>query len=373
MKKVYICGLVASGKGVLRALLDGHSRIINYPFDIGANLLKDDFVAYCYHCGLRRTDHALSDEYLRNTICFSIAIDGEEVWLTIGQLFVYLLSTDDKYQDIFDVSFSGKLGGSSVDGQTCLVDYPFNVIAFLECFAREVLRQRHFSAVEELQELLYDSVIKNAKVMSLKVAEGGILVQSSYTGLEIIRNILSRNAESQIIVAVRDPIGLCYANWRRSIQKGRQSYLLNTKQWKTIFWEVFNDRFTRKVKEFDQAVEALSRAESRVCLVQMEDVIEDTANTMARLAGFLEIEHDAIINTPTVSGLSNPILQAQIGSVYDKPSEVFSDLHIQFLRHIFYGTKGETIKIRCQIRLLLFMRLVVAGMQKIKIDSLITR
>ena len=69
-----------------------------------------------------------------------------------------------------------------------------------------MLLQRHFSVVEELQELLYDSVIKNAKVMSPKVAEGGILVQSSYNGLEIIRNILSRNAESQIIVVVRDPI-----------------------------------------------------------------------------------------------------------------------------------------------------------------------
>ena len=47
MNKVYICGLVASAKGVLRTLLDGHDNVINYPFDIGSNLLDDAFEKYC--------------------------------------------------------------------------------------------------------------------------------------------------------------------------------------------------------------------------------------------------------------------------------------------------------------------------------------
>ena len=44
MKKVFICGLPASGKGLVRALLDGHPDIITNPFQsFESSLIDSDF------------------------------------------------------------------------------------------------------------------------------------------------------------------------------------------------------------------------------------------------------------------------------------------------------------------------------------------
>ena len=47
INKVYICGHEASAKVTLRALFDGHNKVVNNQFEIGISLLYDSFFKLC--------------------------------------------------------------------------------------------------------------------------------------------------------------------------------------------------------------------------------------------------------------------------------------------------------------------------------------
>ena len=46
MKKIYICGLAASGKGLMKQLLDGHSKLCMMPFQ---GFVLKDMMAYDFN------------------------------------------------------------------------------------------------------------------------------------------------------------------------------------------------------------------------------------------------------------------------------------------------------------------------------------
>jgi len=341
MKKVYICGLCASAKGLLRSLLDGHHDIANYDFDIGISLLKDEFRKYCS----RPRDAFLEKMYNSKAISnvsISINIDGIPQTVTAGELFVYLFSIDGKCRDIFDVSLSGKKLVSETDDQITSKDYQFDVFGFLKSFAGRILSIKEFDSIEHLQDTLYRCVINNSEILKSNYSEKSLFVQSSYNGYEIIEKILQRNKNRKIIAVVRDPVALCFTNYKRVIGKyGRSKesrglilrYLYNKYN-----PNLYSKGFINKVRHYNESVLKLSQTEKDVYVVKTEDIICNTKNAMDGVADFLGIEKQDILYKPTFDGvLTRSGTMHSTGKIIDDPYKMLTSDQINMLKYLFYG------------------------------------
>ena len=346
MKKIYICGLVRSAKGTLRYLLDGHPKIINYPFDLGASLLEDNFVRY-----LNTPEGPYFKSLFSHPTTKKIFIKISEKYkpITIGTLFVYLFNSNRKYRDIFDVSLSGKKPGpyctdDNSIGELLLEDYQFDVFGFLERFVNEILSIGKFDSIEHLQDTLYNCIIHNCKSMNGTSSDTAYFLQSSLNGYPIIENILERNRERKIIAVVRDPLALCYSNTKGIIEKAGRTDMLSQKVSSFFLTHIYNSfdatlyhqGFMKKVKSFNENVCKLERKERDVHIVKTEDIILNTKTTMDGIADFLGIERKDILYKVTTEGRpiqykATPIL----GKIIDDPYSALSKRQIQIFKYLY--------------------------------------
>jgi hypothetical protein len=349
MRKVYICGLTMSAKGLLRSLLDGHRDIMNYDFDIGISLLIDEFAMYC---SKPRPESRSEDNYSTEIESVSIIINIEGVprRVTVGELFVYLFHIDKKYRDIFDVSLSKKKIVSGIGNQIISKDYQFDVFGFLQNFAERILSVKNFDSIEHLQDTLYQCVINNSETLKSNYSEKSLFVQSSYNGYEIIEKILQLNKDRKVIAVVRDPIALCFANYNKryiSFRKIRGNYgrsevpkwLISRCLYNKYNPYLFNKTFIRQTRHYNENILRLSKADKDVYVVKTEDIICNTKNTMDGIADFLEIEREEILYKQTFVGEepSTRGVAYDTGKIVDDPYKVLSRDQINMLKYFFDG------------------------------------
>ena len=356
INKVYICGLVSSAKGMLRSLLDGHRKIINYPFDIGTSLLKDEFPIYCNKQKSNYVEKYYNLPIINSTTCFSIMLNDKEYYLSLGRLFVYLFSVDKKYSDIFDVSLSSTINGPGIEGEVSHKDYQFDVFGFFQGFIDDILRIKRFDSVERLQDTLYKSMINNCVDMKENLSDSSIFVQSSYNGYNIIEKILEKNSDPKILAVVRDPISLSYSNYKRGLNESQVRRNLNSvvsriqiKYPKSLY----SESFIKKVKHYNKSVLELSQIEKNVYVVRTEDIICNTRETMDGIADFLGIEQNKILYNPTLVGDTlNGKMLSLVGSIQDDPYKSLSKSQIDLLKYYYYGHNGNLFFKRLFINLL---------------------
>ena len=341
MKKVYICGLVASAKGLLRSLLDGHHDIVNYDFDIGVSLLKDEFTKYC-----SRPKPVYEQKMYNNTaiskVSIFVRIEGNPKVITVGELFVYLLSIDRKYRDIFDVTLSGEKLVTQTDSQILSKEFQFDVFGFLKSFADKVVSVKNFDSIEHLQDTLYQCVIDNSETLKSNYSDKSLFLQSSYNGYGIIEKILQRNKDRKIVAVVRDPIALCFTNYKITTGKyGKRKYpvMFGFNYFYNKYNPVlFSKGFINRVRNYNERVLKLSETEKDVYVVKTEDIICNTKNALNGIADFLGIEKQDILYKPTFDGMpTRSGTMHSTGEIIDDPYKVLASDQIRMLKYLFYG------------------------------------
>jgi hypothetical protein len=340
MKKIYICGLNASGKGIIRSLLDGHQDIVNYDFDIGISLLRNEFTKYC------SMPRGLYEQKIFNSTAInrvSISINIEEIprEITIGELFVYLFTSSGKYRDIFDVSLSGEKLVSEADDHFASQGYQFDVFGFLKSFAGRVVTVKNFDSIEQLQDILYQCVINNCEELKSNYSENSLFLQSSLSGYDIVEMILQRNKDRKIVAVVRDPVALCFANERRNAAKygsGKNSKGRVLKYLYKYNSALFCKAFINKARYYNECILKLSQTEKDLYVIKTEDIICNTKDAMDGVADFLGIEKQDILYKLTFDGKpAPPDVAHSVGKVYDDPYKVLTSEQICMLKYLFYG------------------------------------
>ena len=195
MNKVYICGLVSSAKGTLRALLDGHPKIMNNPFDFGASLIAKDLELTSANQNKEKYVQDLLSLTELSNIIISIKLSHKIIKLSIGNILLHLFTTDRKYADIFDVTFSGKMRTPRLKDEVETVDYHFDCIKFFSDFIEKLLFVRDFKSIEHLQDTLYEALIMNCANMRKTYSKDSYFVQSTYNGFEFMEKILQKNVK----------------------------------------------------------------------------------------------------------------------------------------------------------------------------------
>ena len=360
MNKVYICGLVASAKGTLRALMDSHPKIVNNPFDFGASLIAKDLELTSAKQNKEKYVQELHSLAELSNIIISIKLSHKTIKLSLGNLFLHLFTTDRKYADIFDVSFSGKKGTPRLKDELDTVDYHFDCIKFFSDFIEKLLNVRNFKSIEHLQDTLYEALIMNCPSMKNQYSKDSYFLQSTYNGFEFIEKILKYNSSSKIIAVVRDPIALCYSNYQREINK-----LSSTNNTGVIFKLnshysniLYSASFIQRVKSYNDNVYKLNKSSELIHIVKTEDILENTKNTMDRIADFIGIERNKILYTPTIAGSTcGGKMLTLIEHVHDDPYKILSKTQIDLLKFYFFGHESNPLSKRMYIN---FERIIIA-------------
>tara|TARA_Y100000310_G_C20683399_1_gene817459 strand:+ start:1482 stop:2642 length:1161 start_codon:yes stop_codon:yes gene_type:complete len=356
LNKVYICGLVASAKGTLRALLDSHPKIINNPFDFGASFLRDDFIAFAFRKNKEAYGRKLYSHNDMDKCILTVDFEEGRGSFSIGQLFIYLFTTDRKYADLFDVTCSGKMRAPNLPGDFQFTDYNFSVFSFLNDFVDRAFSIKNFSSIEHLQDTFYEAMFLNCNSMGSNHSDNSLFVQSSLNGYNIVEWICKRNINYKILAVVRDPVAHCYANYNRNLKNSGVDLLSKGKVSRFLSkypHNLYSHGFINKVKHFNDSVEKLNQKDMNVYVVRTEDIICKTRETMGEIADFLGIEHREILYKPTVAGdTMNGKMLSLVGSFQDDPYKALSESQVDLMRYYFYGHQKKSLSKRVVINVL---------------------
>ena len=171
--------------------------------------------------------------------------------------------------------------------------------------------------------------------MNQNICEDSILVQSpGKAGYQMIQSIVENNADAKIIAVDRDPIALCYANYKRNIEKFGITSVHNKFLPRYISkYRVAQIGFINKIQRYQNDIKKLSNKNNNVFIVKTEDFICNTKITMDKVADFLGIESNKILYKPTILGEDlGGSMNLLIGKIYDDPYCVLEATQINFLK-----------------------------------------
>ncbi len=341
MKKVYICGVVASGKGLLRPLLDGHPNIITCPLQgVGQSLLTSNFIEHC------KRERLLSSKILYAQPGFKkIYLQNEDCRIEIGisDLILFILKNDSIGALLENAIAKIIAVGSSQENQR-FIKFDFNFFNFIESYIQEISNIGEFSSIEHLQDTLYHNLIKNWKNKYSSYSEDGCFVESSTNGFGPIENIIKNNSNRKIIIVMRDPVALSYTNTER-IRRKFNSYQPPEHYRKKFFYKyvynpydatLYSRGFIDRVRKFRCDAYNTARQDKDIYIVQFEDLIFNTKDTMDKIAAFLEIEPHDILYKATLNGeyLEDESINFT-NKINDDPYQVLSRRQIEILEQLY--------------------------------------
>lgn len=347
MKKVYICGVVASGKGLLRPLLDGHPRIITCPFQgFGLGLLLDEFDSY-----LRRSRPFDNRVRLAHPSAKTVRVRTEDgSWpISVGELLGYVFR-DSSIKAMMDAAFSGKIRAAASQENEVFVDFDFDFTAFIKTLAEKWGNEKDFSSVERLQETLFCCFVEHWKNMHNIYDESCLFVQSAANGFHVVEAVLKRSKDRKIIIVMRDPVALSYTNTER-IRTKFNSYQPADHYRKKFFHKyIYNpydatlcsQGFIDRVRKFRRDAYNTARHDKDIYIVQFEDIVFNTKDTMDKIAAFLGIEPHDILYKAT---LNREYLEDEsvnfVGKINDDPYRELLKDQVEVLKYLYDGTSLE--------------------------------
>ena len=344
MKKVYICGVVASGKGLLRPLLDGHPKIVTCPYgSFGLSLLKDSFIS-CLNQDREPSLKALLSHQSSKKIF--VHNNGEKSKISIGELFNYLFKFDN-FKDLVDSSLSGEIRAASSVKNEIFVDFTFNLFAFIESFVKKIVTIGEFFSPEELQDVLYKCFIEHWENIHNTYSDNSYYVVSPGSGFSVIEAILRKNKERKIIVVVRDPVAVSFTNTKRIVNKFKEAASKRNRFHNPFDSILYHKDFIRKVRNFREKVTSLDLPNENIYVVKFEDLTLNTKVAMDGIADFLGIEKNNILYRATLN--SQPLESDSVkftGEINDDPYKNLSKSQVELLKYFYSGPDKQKNKMQ---------------------------
>ncbi|MCG8572857.1 MAG: sulfotransferase [Spirochaetes bacterium] len=340
MKKVYICGIVASGKGLLRPLLDGHHMITTCPQQgLGLSLISQKFISFVKRKRLLASEKQKNQKSIKK---IELVINTESFTVTVGEI-ISFLNKNDTLNSFID-NCIGKIivAGSSQDNQR-YINFDFNYFDFLKLFCKRLSNITYPLRLEELQNLLFQVFLECWKNNKSTYTDNSYFIQSASNGLVPIMDILENNKNSKIIIVMRDPVALSYTNTERI----RTKFKNFTRDQKFLFEQcLFDLKYINKIKSFQKEVTSLlQKNNDRIYLIKFEELVLKTEETMSQVANFLEINIEDSLYTATLN--KEPLETDSMkftGKINDDPYENLNKSQILLLKYL-YGEKIDKLSI----------------------------
>ena len=322
MKHVFICGIPGSGKGLLRTLLDGHTRIATCPFQgYGYNFIEKSFSD-----SLKRRRPYASRSRLKELQNSVVKVDNCEV--TIGELF---RGFSRSYGEIVDASISKKIRAASSSEGEVFVDFDLDIHDFNNSIF-ELFRQKKSFMVDEIFPIFTNALTKNWKNMSTPAKDARYLVQSAHNGISVIQNILNHVPDAKILIVDRNSINHIFTNTKRTLLKlhdlnGYQKVLDNRNSFILLnrFSRILLSRgFINKVRNFKSYTSSISKSK-RVCVLNFENLVFDTKSEIDKVVNFLDIDYEDILTQATLNAVNlESNTNKFIGCINDSSDEYIS-------------------------------------------------
>lgn len=344
MKKVYICGLTGSGKGLLRPLLDGHPNIVDCPIQgFGFTFFDEKFRA-------QPTKPTILMVHLMqaNSSVRKITVDypgSPAATYSMADLMTAVLKSP--FMHMFtECALAKKIHASSSLTKIRFVDFDFDLYDFLRDFSERATRIGHFTSAEALQDCFYDSFIQSWKNICPYDAEYFHFIQTTGTGLHIIETVFEHNVQAKVVAVLRDPIALSYRNALNQLLKytgpkpDAEIRSLLTGKHRSLLYSI---PFIEKVKEYRRSVLSKAKQNRNLLVVDFDDLVFRTKETMNRVAGFLEIPLQDSLYHPTLNGqpLEDEALKFT-GQVNDDPQKILHASDLEILESLYHDKSGNS-------------------------------
>lgn len=358
MKKIYICGLQGQGKGLLRQLLDGHKKIFSPGFICipGISLLNRHFVeTYLPH--KKEMQHGKQDPFYK---CYrngdiTISVDDRTYRVSVGNLWTYLFRNelynvpiDEAYAD-----WSSLLADKSKD---CSAFPSFEFAEFFRVASEQLLAEGHFHSLEQLQETIYSACISCYRSYPYQYTYDSYFLQiSNSNGIEPIQSIVRRNERKKILIIQRDGSSSAHMNAERLIERQHLSRDSTKLMHKILFTPyedlLYSRKYRKKYKQFTSQLIHLIQNESDIYVLQFDELIMNTRQTMDSIFKFLGIEINEINYVPTLDGkaLTHPDGHFEVGRIFHDPERSLSRRQNDLLKH-FYGVRQNKMSSTRKLR-----------------------
>lgn len=332
-----MCGLIGSGKGIVRSLLDGHTNILNVPFQsLAMSLLTPGFADFCS----RRYDLA-SLAKREPSLEFSCRFGADDIPVNIAH-FITFLFTHDMMSGVLHAGLSKRIYSYSSETDVTSGLFDFDYEKFVGALIRELREHQKTFNVEELQELVYRLTLENWKNYRTIFQEYSSYLISSANGKSPIESITNTNQDYKIVILTRDPIGLCYTNAKRLVS---QRNLLGeyTHPQKTRFFglyssfdnSLYNKGFIERVMEFNRYAGNLASKNERVMLLDFDELIFSTNDSMDKVLKFLKLELEPIAYVATRNKESTETENIKFtGTINDDHNKGLDSTQIDTLRFL---------------------------------------
>ena len=340
MKKLYICGLQGHGKGLLRALLDGHPSVISSGYFSlpGLSLLKDDFIDYISKSNEILKIDSLYQSYNKN-IQVSLKINDKTLVVFPGRILKYIIINSDIDYHAIDYFINHRDSKNNKE-------YEFNILLYLSKCADE-LKGNKYDSLESLQEVFYYVFLENfCQSADRKTMNDRYFLQIPFVnGFNSIEQISKKLIDKKILIIDRNPISSAFMNTERLVERDPRIINRNEDLFDRLYFNqydriLFSKQYVNKYKNFHEKLDSLlEQNEKDIYVVDFDDLILQTENTMDEIAGFLDIEVNPVLYKATINGVPiNHLSEGfQTGKIMHDPYKLLSKKQIHMLNYLFNG------------------------------------
>jgi hypothetical protein len=330
MKKIYICGLAGSGKGLLKQLLDGHSRLCIIPFQgfILKRLGEYDFKS------IETNPKFLSPyrgSYYENLPFFTVKDSGKSYRIDFDEFIRNIYYCYDLYAAYRSKRIWGGATAVTAAGIDVSVDFIFDYFSYeQEWFERLFVKQADVS-IEEFLDIMYSCFVNNWKNSYARRDSEYAIVTPVQNGINPIRWLLKNTKNTKTLLMERDCVGFSYA-----YAKQKSLHLK-----KPLSSQLYNLSLIHAFKEYREFIHGPAiKGDPRVLIVDFEELVLNTRKTMIEAADFLNIDFEDILTKATLNRVPLESNGKQFtGVIHDNPIEVLPPDGINFLRYL-YGIDG---------------------------------
>lgn len=326
MKKIYICGLAASGKGLMKQLLDGHSKLCMVPFQgfILKSLMTYDFVSITSN---PRFLNPYRTEYFKYMPFFNI-VEGNSVYKINFDEFARNIYYN---YDLYIASRSKRLWGEAGKGVESLVEFQFDYPRFEEDWFNALFAKQVNISIEEFLDVMYDCFINNWKNKYIISKDVKAVFTTVQNGIAPINWLLKNTANSKLLLMERNGVGFSYAM--------ASKHAVRSKEYPSLY----NLSLINSLKEYRRVIYSDEiRSNPRLLIVDFDKLVLDTHNTMIKVAEFLEMEYEDILIKATINTV--PLESGGVrftGKINENPYESLPQSALDFLEYLYYGPDAK--------------------------------
>ena len=332
MEKVFICGMTGCGKGLMKQLLDGHSRLCMIP--IQGWILKR-LVSYNLKSTLSNPE--------RSSLYRKKIYEQMPSFNIIDETCNYRIDFDEFLRNIYDnvglhtAARSKKLWGAAGEDTQTSVEFLFDFCKFEEDLFDALFSKQVSVSIEEFLDVVYDLFVDNWKNKKVNPDDIRIAFTPIHNGIEPIRWLLKNTSNSKLILMDRDGIALSYVLAKHKTNRNKLS---------GIYSELYNYSVVNAIKAYHKVIYGKEICSNpRVLVVDFDKLVLDTNNTMRKVSDFLDIDYEEILTIATLNKI--PLESEKVkftGKINDDPLESLPPGAVELLRYLHYGPEDNERK-----------------------------